>query len=175
MVNPLYEIEVQVDEPFVDKVDVADLETVAAATLTHCARHTATLSVVITDDAAVHQLNRDYRGVDKTTDVLSFAAHDPVDGPAIDFPAELAAALERNIGDILIAYPYAERQAARCGNSIGAELRLLVVHGVLHLLGYDHGTDEEEAEMWAAQETVLAQFGDAALARRVYPDEETQL
>ena len=74
------------------------------------------------------------------------------------------------LGDIVIAYPYAARQAVRFGNSTAAEVRLLTVHGVLHLLGYDHATPAEEAAMWAIQEQVLAAFGDAALARRAYDD-----
>ena len=66
--------------------------------------------------------------------------------------------------------PYSARQAAHYGNSVTAELQLLAVHGTLHLLGYDHQDDDAEAAMWALQEQVLAQFGQGALARRVYED-----
>ena len=123
---------------------------------------------MVTSDEAVQQLNRDYRGVDAPTDVLSFAAQESSDEePELVLPPEVAAELAAYLGDIVIAYPYAARQAARFGNSVAAELRLLTVHGVLHLLGYDHATPAEEAAMWAIQEQVLAAFGDAALARRV--------
>ena len=70
----------------------------------------------------------------------------------------------------MIAYPYAARQAERFGNSVRAELRLLAVHGTLHLLGHDHATQAEEDAMWAIQEAILAPLGDAAVARRRYEE-----
>jgi probable rRNA maturation factor len=83
-------------------------------------------------------------------------------------PPELAAEMDRHLGDVVIAYPYAERQAQRFGNSLAAELRLLAIHGTLHLLGYDHATSDEEEAMWAEQEAILAPLGEANLARRTY-------
>jgi len=131
----------------------------------------AELSIVLCDDAFIHPLNRDHRGKDKPTDVLSFASHEgDADAPGVaDPPPELAGILAAQLGDIVIAYPYAARQALRFGNSVTAELRLLAVHGTLHLLGYDHQTPEEEAEMWAIQEEILRPFGDQELTRRTYP------
>jgi probable rRNA maturation factor len=85
-------------------------------------------------------------------------------------PPELAEELDRHLGDVVIAYPYAERQAQQFGNSAAAELRLLAVHGTLHLLGYDHASPEEEEEMWAVQEAILAPLGEATLARRTYDE-----
>lgn len=168
-------IDVQVDEAFAGQVDVADLENMVAATLR---RHAADLGEVvevtlrITDDAEMQALNHAYRGVDAATDVLSFGAHDQSDdAPHLDLPPDLAAELQRHLGDIVIAYSYAERQAAQFGNSVTAELRLLAIHGTLHLLGYDHAAPDEEEAMWAEQESILAPFGDAAVARRKYPDE----
>jgi probable rRNA maturation factor len=168
-------IDVQVDEAFSELVNTADLQEVMAATLR---RHSEELGEVveitlrITDDVEMQALNQAYRGVDAATDVLSFAAHETgADEPPLDLPAELAAELARHWGDIVIAYPYAARQAAQFGNSIPAELRLLAIHGTLHLLGYDHAAPDEEAAMWAEQEAILTPYGDAAIARRNYPDE----
>ena len=168
-------IDFQIDEAFERLVDAQDLETLVAATLQ---RHADELSEAveitlrITDDAEMQALNHAYRGVDSSTDVLSFAAHEESeDEPALALPPELAAELERHLGDIVISYPYAERQARQFGNSVAAELRLLAIHGTLHLLGYDHAAPDEEEAMWAEQEAILAPYGDAAIARRNYPDE----
>lgn len=167
-------IAVEVDEAFAAQVDAGDLRAVIAATLRHVRGEGSaaeTVAVLITDDEAVRALNRDYRGVDAATDVLSFAAQEAAeDAPALLLPPELAAQLSQHLGDIVIAYPYAERQAAQFGNSVQAELRLLAVHGTLHLLGFDHATQADEAEMWAVQEAILAPLGDGAVARRTYSE-----
>lgn len=173
-------IEIQVDEVLLAQavhISEAQLLTVLDHALQCCGQQDAVFTLVITDDATVQQLNRDYRGVDAPTDVLSFADHDEVPGdaggPAVapsihGLPEEVAAELGAYLGDIIIAYPYAARQAATYQNSVDAELRLLAVHGLLHLLGYDHGTPEEEAAMWALQRQILAPFGDAHLTNRTY-------
>jgi probable rRNA maturation factor len=166
--EPVETVDVQVDEAFAEYVDAHDLAVVAAATLHHAGVDRAVLTVVVTDDDALH---RDYRRVDEPTDVLSFSAQEAADtDPQLVLPPELATELGQYLGDIVIAYPYAARQAARFANSVAAELRLLTVHGVLHLLGYDHATSEDEAVMWAVQERVLAPFGDAAITRRTYDE-----
>jgi len=108
----------------------------------------ANLSVVLTDNRRLHKLNRDYLGVDAPTDVLSF--------PASESDPETGA---RYIGDILISVPYATKGAKLAGNSLEAELQLLVVHGVLHLLGHDHAKPKEKAKMWKAQAEILAALG----------------
>ena len=168
-------IDVQVDEPFEGLIDAAGLQSVVAATLRRHADELgaeAEVTLRITDDAEMQALNHAYRGVDASTDVLSFGAHeDGADEPALTLPPELAAELERHLGDIVISFPYAERQAQQFGNSTAAELRLLAIHGTLHLLGYDHAAPDEEAAMWAEQEVILTPYGDAAIARRTYPDE----
>ncbi len=162
-------IELQVDERFAANVDQAQLIAVATQTLAAAGKSDGELTLVITDNETVQQLNADYRGIDAPTDVLSFASQESVpDSPQLALPAEVAATLAAYLGDILIAYPYAEQQAAQYGNHVAAELRLLTVHGVLHLLGYDHGTPEEEAAMWAQQEQILASFGDTGLSQRNY-------
>ena len=106
------------------------------------------LSVVLTDNRRLRKLNRDYLGVDAPTDVLSF--------PASESDPETGA---RYIGDILISVPYATRGAKQAGNSLEAELQLLVVHGVLHLLGHDHAKPKEKAKMWKAQAEILEALG----------------
>ncbi len=164
----MYEIDVQVDEGFIQQVDEATLQQVAEATLRRVGVASAALALVVTDDGVVQELNCTYRGVDAPTDVLSFAAHDaPVAG---DLPPELAELLDRSLGDVVISLPYAARQAARFGVSTRAEICLLVAHGVLHLLGYDHDTAENEAEMWALQEEILAGLGVTGLSFRQYED-----
>jgi probable rRNA maturation factor len=164
-------ITVQVDDAFAALVQPQDLISVAGAVLQQAQAADGRLTVVVTGDDAVQALNRDYRMVDAVTDVLSFPAQDVTgDAPELVLPPELAAEMRQFLGDIVIAYPYSARQAARFGNSVAAELRLLTAHGVLHLLGYDHATSEEEAEMWAVQEAVLTPFGDAAIARRTYDE-----
>jgi probable rRNA maturation factor len=104
----------------------------------------ASLSILLSDDAHLQQLNRDFRGYDQTTDVLSFA--DGTDLPDIGL----------YLGDIAISVPQAQRQAVQNKHELIAELRLLVVHGVLHLLGHDHAEDEEKTVMWQAQAEILA-------------------
>ena len=103
----------------------------------------AELSVVLTDDVTIQQLNRDYRGLDTPTDVLSFAQQE-ADSPN-------AAVL----GDLIISLQTAQRQADERGHSLATEVRILLVHGLLHLLGYDHQTDAERAEMASAEQALL--------------------
>lgn len=167
-----YELDIQVDAEYLDDVDVDDLWAVAAAALEHSDVAAAALTILITNDEEVRELNRIYRGVDAATDVLSFSSQEESeDAPQLaELPDELAELLEESLGDVIIAYPYAARQAQRFGNSTAAELRLLAVHGVLHLLGHDHATAEDEAAMWAMQEEILASFGQQGLSHRAYDD-----
>ncbi len=170
---PIYDINIQTDDTFAGAVDEADLRAVAEAALQWAGLLQASLTLVITNDASQRALNRDYRGIDAPTDVLSFAAQEDADdshAPA-DMPAELAVALNTYLGDIIIAFPYAERQAARYQNSLPAELRMLTAHGVLHLLGYDHATPAEERAMWQAQNAILARWRDSDMSQRVYADD----
>lgn len=112
----------------------------------------AELSLVLCDDAFIRPLNRDYRDKDAPTDVLSFAMQEGDDLLADD-PV---------LGDLVISVETATRQAAEQGHDVDAELRVLLVHGLLHLLGYDHEVDEEEAaEMRAAEAKLLGEMGGA--------------
>jgi probable rRNA maturation factor len=146
-------ISVQIDEPFLVEVDAADLEHVIAVALAAEGRVDAEVTLVITDDEAVAALNRQYRAVDGPTDVLSFPAQEPT--PGFVSAPEAAAYL----GDIIIALPFTRQQAAGLGHPLADELRLLAVHGILHLVGYDHAEPDEEAAMWARQDAILAQVG----------------
>ncbi|MEJ5223243.1 MAG: rRNA maturation RNase YbeY [Anaerolineales bacterium] len=141
---------------FIDKYETVDmpvpldlLEQAARAALAHQnAPADADLTLVLADDAQLHELNRDYLGVDAPTDVLSF----PSDETDPDTGAPY-------LGDILISVPYAARQCVQAGNTLDAELQLLTVHGVLHLLGHDHAEPDEKARMWQAQSEILAGLG----------------
>jgi probable rRNA maturation factor len=168
----LYAIAVEVDEELhaeIPEADIAALRLAVEATLRDLHPAPATVTIFLTTDEEVRTLNAQYRGVDAPTDVLSFAAQEEQPGaPALALPEELAAEMERYLGDLVIAHPYSARQAAHYGNSVTAELQLLAVHGVLHLLGYDHQDAAGEEAMWTQQERVLAQFGHDALARRTY-------
>jgi len=144
-------ISVQVDEPFLAEVDAADLARVIAIALAAVGRDDAEVTLVITDDEAVAELNRQYRAIDGPTDVLSFPAQEPT--PGFVSAPEAAAYL----GDIIIALPFTRQQAAGLSRPLADELRLLAVHGTLHLVGYDHAEPDEEAAMWAKQDAILAQ------------------
>lgn len=127
------------------------------------------VSLLLTDDAAVRELNRQYRGLDETTDVLSFSAQhgghwqgdDAVSG-ASDADADSADAFPMPdgepppLGEIVISLPQAIRQANAAGVPLRRELALLLVHGALHLLGYDHYDAAEQAEMQALEQAALA-------------------
>jgi probable rRNA maturation factor len=108
----------------------------------------ADMTIVLTDDAQLHELNREYLGVDAPTDVLSFPASeaDPETGTPY-------------LGDILISIPRAKQQAEAAGHSVEDEVQLLVVHGTLHLLGHDHAEAGEKARMWKAQAEVMSGLG----------------
>lgn len=109
------------------------------------------VDVSLVDDETIHQINRDYRHVDRVTDVISFAFNDDKEeGDAI-----LGAAVPKILGEIFICVPQALRQAQSIGNSDDRELRFLFIHGLLHLLGYDHMKKEDEEIMFPLQEQIL--------------------
>jgi probable rRNA maturation factor len=124
----------------------------------------ASLCVVITDDAEMQALNRQYRGIDAPTDVLSFATQDDGSpgqdeaGSTFVFAPEQEAGPNVYLGDVIIAFPRVVAQAAEQDHSKEYELRLLIVHGVLHLLGHDHATAQDDAHMWAIQDQILEEL-----------------
>jgi probable rRNA maturation factor len=109
------------------------------------------VAVTIVDNEKIHQLNREYRGIDRPTDVLSFPLWEPDEEWVIDE--------EVMLGDIVISLPKAKEQAAEYGHTLARELGFLAVHGFLHLLGYDHETEQEEKEMFSRQEEILSRIG----------------
>jgi probable rRNA maturation factor len=112
----------------------------------------AEVACVIADDATVHKLNKTYRGIDRTTDVLSFAFADRPENGSVDFPSLPGAGV--NLGEIIISYHQASLQAAENGNSIDEELVLLIVHGTLHLLGYDHESGADARKMRSRERSI---------------------
>lgn len=114
----------------------------------------ADVAVTVVDNEQIHALNKEYRQVDRPTDVLSFPLWEPEEDWVITEEEETVP-----LGDIVISYPKAKEQAEEYGHSIERELGFLAVHGFLHLLGYDHETAEEEKEMFQRQEEILQQAG----------------
>ncbi|WP_066636530.1 rRNA maturation RNase YbeY [Desulfolucanica intricata] len=106
------------------------------------------VSIALVDDRYIHELNRDYRGVDRPTDVLSFALNEGE-------PMETAGDLEEMLGDVIISLETARRQAEEYGHSFNREVAFLTVHGVLHLLGYDHLEEEARKFMREKEEESL--------------------
>lgn len=126
----------------------AILERAAKAALLQQSAPEADLTLVLTGDSQIQALDREYLDKDVPTDVLSF--------PSCETDPETG---RRYLGDIIISVPRAEAQSIAAGHSLDAELSLLVIHGVLHLLGHDHAGAKEKARMWAAQSEVLTQLG----------------
>jgi probable rRNA maturation factor len=121
------------------------------------------VSLTFTNDEEIHQLNREYRGIDRPTDVLSFAMQeDGVEELDIIFEVDSedeADPISGMLGDIIISVETAQAQSEEYGHSLEREIGFLFVHGFLHLIGYDHQDDETEAEMTAKQEAILQQVG----------------
>ena len=105
--------------------------------------------VTIIDDEEIHKINREYRNVDRPTDVISFAFYDD------ENEANILGDSPKSLGQILISYERAEAQAKEYGHSLKREMSFLFVHGLLHLLGYDHMTKEDETKMFKIQDEIL--------------------
>lgn len=107
-------------------------------------------NIIIVDNDYIHKLNKEYRGIDRPTDVISFALEDEVDNVKLDF---------RVLGDIYISLDKTYEQAKLYNHSFLRELSFLTIHGVLHLLGYDHMEKEDEEIMFKKQDELLNEFG----------------
>lgn len=108
--------------------------------------------LTLTGDEHLREYNRRYRGLDETTDVLAFAAQEQ----PLDQRFQAPPGTEHWLGDIVIALPRARRQAREAGHPVNDEVRLLAVHGFLHLLGYDHAEPADEVAMTALTNRILA-------------------
>lgn len=111
------------------------------------------IGLTFTDDDAIQEINRETRGIDRATDVLSFPMYERDDEIEL-FEDELAP-----FGDIVLSVPHAQAQAAEYGHSVEREVCYLIVHGLMHLAGYDHIEDDDKAEMRAAEEALLNRVG----------------
>ncbi len=157
-------VSVQIFDEVQHPIDEDWIVSVARAATEVCDSGDQHVSIVIADDATVAELNADHRGLPETTDVLSFAyTHsgayygdtpkdegDPLDTEFILPPSEQA-----GLGEVIISYPQAARQAERAGHSVLQELAILLAHGIVHLLGYDHEEDEEAAEMQSLETKIM--------------------
>lgn len=112
------------------------------------------LSVTFVRSRTIHKINREYRGIDRPTDVISFAIRDDLDD---EIPEE-----EKDLGDLFINIDYARKQAKEYGHSYQREIGFLFTHGMLHCLGYDHMKPEDEKVMFALQDRIL----DPIISRR---------
>lgn len=154
-------IDVAADEPY-DASDFARwMPRLGARVLEVEGLKQSSLSVLVTSDDVVQGLNRDFRGYDEPTDVLSFGLSE-LAKPAVDDAASsdgfiLPPGAPLQLGEVVIAYPTAARQAAAHGRSVEHELAHLLIHGILHLLGYDHYDPEEERAMRAREDLTLAE------------------
>jgi probable rRNA maturation factor len=147
------EIEVQIDDAYAGRVGPDLLVRAARATLRQQGvAGPVALALVVAGDGTVRRLNRTFRGVDAPTDVLAFQS-----GEQAGFVADPEA--PPYLGDVIVSLPRAEAQAQRAGHPLEAELQLLAVHGVLHLLGHDHAEPDEKTTMWSAQTKILQDLG----------------
>ena len=147
------ELSVQVDPEFEARVDQHHLSKVIRHALELEGRSgPSTVGLLVTDDNSIRRLNLQYRGEDSTTDVLAFDMTDGSDG----FVSPPSA--PPHLGEIVVSYPRAVAQAAEYGHSEEEELDRLVIHGVLHLLGYDDRSRRDREAMWARQEAAVLAF-----------------
>lgn len=146
------EIEIQINPDLASSVAKDRLRAAVMATLRR-EGVTGTITLVITDDDTIRGLNRDFLGKNTPTDVLAFGAQEEARG--------FVSAPEASgyLGDVVISYPRAASQAEDAGHSAEDEMDLLTIHGVLHLLGYDHADNIEKSIMWARQEEILQGLG----------------
>ena len=124
-----------------------ELAAVVQALLEECGHGAREVTLVLVDDAAIARLNRRDRGVDGPTDVLSYPTSEPTD---VGFPEV------PHLGDVIVSLDTAARQAAAAGHDLDTEVVTLAAHGVTHLLGHDHATEEEWRPFHAAQERAVA-------------------
>lgn len=147
------EISVESDPQLEGEVDREHLRELVMGTVKEGRlREPTTIGLLITNDDTIRELNLRYRGQDSLTDVLAFPHGEGSDG-FVSPPSE-----PPHLGDVVVSFPRAVAQAAEHGHSVEEELDRLVVHGVLHLLGYDDESKEEREAMWTRQEAMVQTF-----------------
>ena len=134
-----------------ENIDLDEEKKIIEFALKHENLTNVTFNVIFVGSEKIRELNRDYRGIDRETDVISFALEDGEANINFEFG--------RLLGDIYICVPKMKAQAEEYGHSITREMGFLTIHGLLHLLGYDHMTKEEEKIMFAKQEEILNAYG----------------
>jgi probable rRNA maturation factor len=140
---------IEIDEKYRDQIPSEILEEAARLVLKiDFPEDSPSLTVKITGDQEILELNTTYRGIQKATDVLSFEAD--------YFDPDLGS---HYLGDVVISYPQAANQAETGGHPVEAELQLLTIHGLLHLMGYDHSSAKEKELMWSKQKQALDELG----------------
>jgi len=144
---PRHDILITIDEPYHQHVAPSTLERIARAALAAEGIPGCELGILVTDDATIHDLNRRYAGEDRPTDVLSFSLREGEEFVSPDDTLRL--------GEVIISLDTAMRQAEEAGRGLEAEVAHLLVHGILHLLGYDHAEPDEEREMRGREEAIL--------------------
>ena len=130
--------------------ELSKLKDVVDFALKHENIENSIFNIIIVDEETIRELNKNYRGKDSVTDVISFALEDDDTFVKTDF---------RVLGDIYICLPRAKSQALEYGHSFIREISFLAVHGLLHLLGYDHMNKEDEKVMFTLQELILSEYG----------------
>ncbi len=152
------EINVLIDEELEGKLEVGWLQGIAEQVLTALGvEANAELGLFIATEERVRGLNRDYLGRDEPTDVLAFSAKEEAGGSLPPFVQPPDGVL--HLGEVIISYPQAVRQAEEYKHSLKKEVLVLIIHGVLHLLGYEHDTPELELKMKAREEEVMGHIG----------------
>ncbi|BDR58630.1 rRNA maturation RNase YbeY [Xylocopilactobacillus apicola] len=135
--------------------EVKDLIELGGKRLNH--RDDTEVSITFVSDDEIHQINKNYRNKDRVTDVISFAIEDGEDTKILSMLADQG--IPRDLGDLFIAPNFVFKRARDLGHSVERELGYTVIHGLLHLSGYDHTTSEQEDEMINLQEEILKSYG----------------
>lgn len=138
---------ISVKDRFESAVDPTAVVTLAERVLAAESIDGSELGILVTDDEQVRELNRKYAGEDRATDVLSFSL---LEGEEFVSPDDVT-----RLGEVIISYPTAEGQASEAGHSVADEVAHLLVHGILHLLGYDHAEADDERKMRAREDDLL--------------------
>jgi probable rRNA maturation factor len=146
-----HDVLVSIESKFGKLVTADWLAAIAKLTLEMEKAEACQVGVVITDDEQILALNREFAGEDHATDVLSFSMQE---GEAFVVPDEV-----KRLGEVVVSYETAQRQAEAGGHEVDEEVAHLLVHGVLHLLGYDHADVEDEARMRGREKRVLGELG----------------